>query len=84
MLRGQKFSVCNASRTLLGRKRVLTELSATGRTLSASAALRRLIELRIFLRCRRCSTPRLLLRSSSFRSYRNAPSTAAAMNASWY
>lgn len=66
------------------RAGLLTDLSAAGRTLSFSAALRRLIEFRIFLRCRRCSTPRLLFRSSSFRSYRKAPSTAAAINASWY
>lgn len=66
------------------QQNVVTELSATGRTLSASAALSLLMELRIFLRCKRCSTPKLLLRSSSFKSYRKAPSTAAAINASWY
>lgn len=56
----------------------------TGRVLSASAAFSLRMELIIFLRCRRCSTPRLLFRSSSFKSYRKAPSTAAEINASRY
>ena len=53
-------------------------------SLEASAIFRRCTQLRIFLRCRRCSTPRVFFRSSSFWSYRNSPSTAASTTASDY
>ena len=62
----------------------LTVLRDSCCVFSASAALSLRIDLIIFLWYRRCSTLRLFLRSSSFRSYRNAPSTATEVNASRY
>lgn len=41
-------------------------------------------DVRIFLRCSRCSMPSVFLRSSSFRCSRSAPSTAPSANARLY
>mmetsp|Transcript_24407 Transcript_24407/g.41330 ORF Transcript_24407/g.41330 Transcript_24407/m.41330 type:complete len:213 (+) Transcript_24407:560-1198(+) len=61
-----------------------TNMLPTRWSLAASAILSLCTQFRIFLRCKRCSTPSVFFRSSSLRSYRNSPSTAASTNASEY